>query len=373
VKDEVLIQNSETYARLTIRMNGRGIVQRDRILGHQIGTKRQFIARAGQLVLSKIDARNGAFGILPTDCDNAIITGNFWAFDADSGRLLPEYIDALTKTRMFIEFCVRASEGTTNRRYLQEDAFLAQEIMLPTLTEQRRLVARIEELIAKIHEAKNLRRQASEEAHSLLASTSQRLFEPKAGWNTKTVGEFCDPPQYGYTATSTDQPVGPHLLRITDIQEGRVDWDRVPYCHCPDPAKYLLQRNDLVFARTGATTGKSFLIQDCPLAVFASYLIRLRVRSDVSIDYLYRYFQSASYWEQIADEKSGTGQPNLNGSKLAKLKVPIATEPEQRHIVAELNALKAEVDALEHLQAETSTELDALLPSVLSKAFAGEL
>ena len=83
--------------------------------------------------LKKIDARNGAFGLLADECDNAIITGNFWAFDADHARLSSAFFDYLTKTPLFVEFSVRASEGTTNRRYLQEGKFLAQEIPLPPL------------------------------------------------------------------------------------------------------------------------------------------------------------------------------------------------------------------------------------------------
>src|SRR5437588_13085167 len=82
-KDEIIIQDDEMYRRLTIHLNGAGISIRDKVLGSEIGTKRQFIVKAGQLVLSKIDARNGAFGIVPLDCDGAIITGNFWAFDVD--------------------------------------------------------------------------------------------------------------------------------------------------------------------------------------------------------------------------------------------------------------------------------------------------
>jgi len=85
-KDETSIQPLETYKRLTIRMNGKGIVVRDEVVGNEIGTKTQFIARAGQLVLFKIDARNGAFGVLPRHCDGAVITGNFWAFDVDPAR-----------------------------------------------------------------------------------------------------------------------------------------------------------------------------------------------------------------------------------------------------------------------------------------------
>jgi len=238
---------------------------------------------------------------------------------------------------------------------------------------QRRLIEWIEELGAQINEARTLRQKAVREVEALISASSERCFQPKEGWKTMAVGEFCEPPQYGYTETAIGDPIGPRFLRITDIQGGRVDWKQVPFCRCPDPEKYLLKPGDLVFARTGATTGKSFVIQECPEAVFASYLIRLRVHNSVSVDYLYHYFQSPSYWIQIADEKKGTGQPNLNGAKLEKLKVPIAPGPEQRRIVAELDAMQAEVDALKRLQAETTAELDALLPSILDRAFKGNL
>jgi type I restriction enzyme, S subunit len=238
---------------------------------------------------------------------------------------------------------------------------------------KRRIVARIEELSSIIEEARTLRTKAAEETGAFVASASARLFNPKAGWKIMNVGDFCEPPQYGYTESATDEAVGPRFLRITDIQDGRVDWNRVPYCRCPQPTKYLLKPDDLVFARTGATTGKSFVIRNCPEAIFASYLIRLRIRNTVSIDYLYHYFQSPAYWTQIADEKKGTGQPNLNGSKLEKLKVPVAPLHEQQQIVAYLDDLQAKVDSVKKLQQESEKELNALMPSILSRAFAGEL
>jgi type I restriction enzyme, S subunit len=175
-KDEITVQELDTYDRLTIRMNGGGIRLRDRLPGSEIGTKNQFLVRKEQLLLSKIDARNGAFGIVPDECDGAIITGNFWAFDIDHKRLDPRFFDYLTKTRLFIDFCIRGSEGTTNRLYLQEPLFLAQLISLPPLAEQRRIVARIEELAAKIAEARGLRREAVEEAEALKQSYAEREY-----------------------------------------------------------------------------------------------------------------------------------------------------------------------------------------------------
>lgn len=180
-------------------------------------------------------------------------------------------------------------------------------------------------------------------------------------------------PQYGYTESATTEPVGPRFLRITDIQNGRVNWDNVPYCSCPNPQPYFLKENDILFARTGATTGKSFLIRDCPEAVFASYLIRLRVRNTVTPEYLYQYFQSPSYWTQVIEEKKGTGQPNVNGKKLANIRVPIPPLAEQRRIVEYLDGLTDKLEVLSRLQVNTTTELEALLPSILDKSFKGEL
>ena len=135
----------------------------------------------------------------------------------------------------------------------------------------------------------------------------------------------------------------------------------------------VLRKGDIVFARTGATTGKSFLINECPEAVFASYLIRLRVKQSVSPEYLRQYFQSPSYWVQIIDAKKGTGQPNVNGKKLANITVPIPSPDEQREIVQYLTNLDRKVQELKLQLIQSGKELDSLLPSLLNSAFKGEL
>src|SRR5690348_3938829 len=99
------------------------------------------------------------------------------------------------------------------------------------------------------------------------------------GWSSARLGAIADSLTYGYTASATAGSQGPRFLRITDIQNGKVDWNSVPTCTIDerDIRHYGLAPGDIVFARTGATTGKSFLIKSCPPAVFASYLIRLRL------------------------------------------------------------------------------------------------
>jgi type I restriction enzyme S subunit len=178
---------------------------------------------------------------------------------------------------------------------------------------------------------------------------------------------MADSIQYGHTASAIERKDGPRFLRITDIQDGRVDWNTVPSCDIPktDIPKYRLSSGDLVFARTGATTGKSFLIGDCPEAVFASYLIRVRVSAEVDSRYLSAFFQSPDYWQQIEGGKRGIGQPNVNGTVLGEVQFPVAPLDEQRRIVAEIEKqftrLEAGVAALRRVQANLKRYRAAVL------------
>lgn len=173
-------------------------------------------------------------------------------------------------------------------------------------------------------------------------------------WDVVLVRQIAEKPQYGHTASATEKDTGVKLLRITDITEQGVLWSSVPYCECPEDerAKYLLEKDDIVFARTGATTGKSFIVKECPEAVFASYLIRLRVGGDAMPDFVYYYFQTGTYWEQISRSKSGATQPGVNATKLENLLLPLPPLPEQRRIAAVLNAIQQDIAAQEDIIAE---------------------
>ena len=212
-----------------------------------------------------------------------------------------------------------------------------------------------------------------EEVRSECLSVYSDALKPNKDWTVKYVSELCEKPQYGYTASATTEKIGPHLLRITDIQDGSVNWETVPYCNCPEPKKYLLRKDDILFARTGATTGKSFLVEECPMAVFASYLIRLCVKKLVTPQYLYAFFQSPSYWEQISANTSVSAQPNCNATKLANLRVPIPSLEQQQSIVTYLDdfqeQMQEKVKRIKSLQTQTTNEIDGILPSVFDKIF----
>ena len=152
---------------------------------------------------------------------------------------------------------------------------------------------------------------------------------------------------YGLTASASVTDDGPRFLRITDIQNGQVRWEGVPSCECSgaEQAKYRLEASDIVFARTGATTGKSYLINDCPNgAVFASYLIRVRPNGHVVPAYLAYFFQSPDYWRQVRAGSTGSAQPGVNATKLKSLVVPLAPLAEQQCIVSILDEAFEAID-----------------------------
>jgi type I restriction enzyme S subunit len=161
----------------------------------------------------------------------------------------------------------------------------------------------------------------------------------KAGWEIKRLGEVAKA-TYGYTEKASFEEIGPRFLRITDIQEVGVDWETVPFCKISDDdlAKYRLKDGDIVFARTGATTGKSYLVYDPPKAVFASYLIKVHINDKgLSPEYLFLFFQTKTYWDNINSGISGSAQGGFNATKLAELEIPIPPHPEQQRIVAILD------------------------------------
>ena len=161
----------------------------------------------------------------------------------------------------------------------------------------------------------------------------------KAGWEVKKLSDI-SVINYGYTESANSEAVGPRFLRITDIKESGVDWKTVPFCKIDslETPKYRLASGDIVFARTGATTGKSFLVCDPPEAVFASYLIRLRlVEKNLLPEFVSLFFQSAGYWRAVQAGSSGSAQGGFNASKLGALTIAIPPLTEQHRIVAILD------------------------------------
>lgn len=184
-KTAIEIEDDKLYRRATIKIRNGGIHLRDEEIGAKIGTKNQFIITEGQFLLSKIDARNGAFGVIPSELDGGIITGNFWTFDVDYNKVNPYYLSLVVTTKEFLDLCEQASNGTTNRHYLQEILFLDIKIPLPSIEEQNQLVEAYNE---RMHLATGQEIEASAKQSDIEAYLLKRLKIIKGITTNKTQG-----------------------------------------------------------------------------------------------------------------------------------------------------------------------------------------
>ena len=320
-------------------------------------------------------------GLVPESLAGAVVTNDFPLFNLNAERLQPAFLGWLCRTATSVELCQRASEGTTNRVRLQENRFLELEIPLPPLAEQRRVVARIEELAAQIHTARTLRHQAVEEAEALTQSRLNALTteveasdnlghvllsKPRNGWSAK-----CDNADDGIPVLSLGAVTG-YRYRSSAIKRTSL--------HAPKGGHFWLNRGDLLITRsnTPELVGHAAIYDGIPSpCIYPDLMMRLELNPQAAdVSFVWYWLQAPPVREFIGRNAKGTSPTMKKISQGIVMAIPFPRSLpllDQRRIVAELDSLQAEVNALKRLPTETAAELDALLPSILDKAFKGEL
>ena len=204
-------------------------------------------------------------------------------------------------------------------------------------------------------------------------------FEIPQGWEWERWGNISQSIQYGYNAPALEKGVI-RMVRISDIQDNKVVWDTVPFCMIEeqDIETYLLEVNDILFARTGGTVGKSFLVEEVPLkSIYAGYLIRTRYSSLLCPHYMKAFMESQLYWEQLKNGTIATAQPNCNGKTLAKMLLPIPPVNEQKRIIEKLYSISFLVERYSKSQDALNlinTQIhEQLRKSILQDAIQGRL
>ena len=168
-------------------------------------------------------------------------------------------------------------------------------------------------------------------------------FDIPDNWAWVRWGNLSFSIQYGYNAPAKESG-RIKMVRISDIHNNEVDWEHVPFCDIneTDIKTYLLKENDILFARTGGTVGKSYLVTCVPEeAIYAGYLIRTQYSAQLSAQYLKYFMESSLYWMQLKDGTIATAQPNCNGQTLSKMILPLPPLAEQKRIVAKINEIFA--------------------------------
>ena len=170
-------------------------------------------------------------------------------------------------------------------------------------------------------------------------------FELPPNWCWARWGDISESIQYGYNAPAKEKG-RIKMVRISDIQNSKVVWNSVPYCDIDeeDIKNYTLKAGDILFARTGGTVGKSYLVTEVPEeSIYAGYLIRTRYSNQLSSQYLKYFMETNLYWLQLTNGTTATAQPNCNGKTLGKMLLPIPALAEQERIVSKINEIFAQL------------------------------
>ena len=376
------IDNFDTYQMLGVKSRGGGIVIRRSEDGFELTMKRYQVASSGQLMWCKVDTKNGAFGVTLKDHENALASQNMCLADINTDLCLPNFLQLFFRFPAVYNKLTNASLGTTNRQYLKPQELLSKvRLHLPPIEEQKHIIAKIESMMARIEVARKLRAEAMEEVESLVGTAVLRFFaqDKENGWSEGKIGDFVLDDLYGTSEKTTDDETGTPILRMGNIQHGRLDTSDLKYLHLneKDREKLLLRKGDILVNRTNSAelVGKCAVFELEEEYAFASYLIRLRFNTERANPKLVAAYINSPIGRtyMFSERKQMTGQANVNAKKLKAMPIPLPPISEQRRIVTYLHSLQAKVDKLKKLQVETGKELEELVPSILDKAFKGEL
>lgn len=426
-KIPIEIEDNKKYKRVTIRIKHNGVSLRDIQVGKKIGTKKQFVLKSGQFILSKIDARYGAFGIAGADVDNAIITGNFWAYDVDETIVNIEWFNQYTNSPQFYELCERASSGITHRKYLDEGFFLGHRIALPTIHEQEQIIKKVKkqnanflqlsdeqqhqsELLKKLKQqilqdaiqGKLVSQDPKDEPASVLlekirAQKEKLIKENKLkkskplppikeeeipfnipkNWVWCRLGELLLEIKYGTSKRCEyDSSKNSAVLRIPNVSSGKITADDLKYTNLSKKEinELRLESNDLLIIRSNGSrdlVGKTVLVsEEYAGFTYAGYLVRLRLSSDlINAEYVWRASTTPFFRDLIETPlRTTVGINNINSTEISNLKVPLPPFREQKRIVKKIEELLKVCDELEKEVKQNQNLTQQLLQSALQEA-----
>lgn len=291
--------------------------------------------------------------------------------------LTPEYLYYYLIQPSFRDRGQKVMTGAAGHKRVPKFYIENEKVPVPSVNEQKHIVKILDKAFSNIEKIRANTEKNLKNTRELFESYLQQVFsQHDCVWIENRLSDISCL-NYGYTEKAQFEKVGPRFLRITDIKKNKVNWELVPFCtvHNDDLEKHKLDDGDIVFARTGATTGKSYLVKSPPRSVFASYLIRLRLDlKKVLPDFVYFYFQTRDYWDKVSVGISGSAQGGFNASKLGNMLVSYPKDiKNQRVLVDKFYKIEKHIVILEDKLTEKLVKLDHLKKSILQKAFTGQL
>ncbi len=374
-------QSGKTYRQIGVRLWGQGAYERNSIDGSETKYKTLNRVKDGDIIVNKIWARNGSVSVVSSELEGCYCSGEFPIFEPILTQLEPKWFYWITKTHWFWERCNAQSRGTSGKNRIRPEKFMAISIPLPPLAEQQRIVAKIERLAGKIVYARSLQDKSMLGSDYFLFSSIGDTFkkmesaEKIVSFNELYPHITSGPRNWSQYYKSE----GYRFYRAQDIGLKGEILDKDKKFLEPPPGNQgrnaQLQIGDLMIVITGATVGRVTIFTEDREPGFVSQHVSIcRLPKDIiNPKYALWGLRGPKGQEQLICQRYGQGKPGLNLTNISNLKLPLPSLAEQHKIVKKLDKLQDKLDVIKSLQAQTAAGLDAMLPSILDKAFKGEL
>lgn len=428
IKRPIVLENEKEYMLVTVKLYHKGVVLRECKKGCNIGSK-MYEVKAGDFILSGIDARNGAFGIIGDELDGAIVTNDFWYFKLNEKLIDKHFFLELTSTKWFDEICRLGSDGTTQRIRLQKDRFFNQDIYLPVIEKQKELSKRfisIKEKKQKLDVKNcdqnnyliNLRQQILQDAISGKLTVDWRtknpdiepaikLLEEIKAEKEKPVAEkknkkekplpkitydeipFELPDKWEwvrldklgdfFTGNSINETI--KKTRYSKINTGYpyigtkdvyfngsgVNYDSGVKIPFDEKGFRLAKTNTILFCIEGGSSGKKYAITN-QVICFGNKLLASVITELINVFYVYSFYQSRCFLDQYKIKSKGL-RGGVSVNKFKEILIPLPPLAEQKAIVAKVEKLMEHVSALEEKIKQNKQDAEMLMQSFLVEAF----
>jgi type I restriction enzyme S subunit len=369
------LEPDQLYTEIGVRSFGKGIFRKNPVTGLSLGNKRVLRICPGDLVFNNVFAWEGAVGVASETEAGTIGSHRFVTYTVKDNQADAHFVRLFFRTEAGLQVLRNVSPGSAGRnRTLNLDHFARQQIPLPPFPEQQQIVAKVEELAVKAEEASAIQEKSSAEVSSLAPSAMNEIWCATRKWSESPLGELVTTVAGQVMPTIEPYASLPHINgESMESGTGRL----LPtYRSAKEDGvisgKYHFRPGSVLYSKIRPYLRKAVVVPFeglCSADVYAFDTINPQVQP-----HFLKYALIAPDFTEYACRLSGrTRMPKLNQKQLFSYSMRFPPPPEQRRIVAYLDGLQAKVDAMKTMQAQSAAELDALLPSILDRAFKGEL
>jgi len=382
-RDVTFIQDDIKYKRITVKMNGNGVTLRDVIEGNNIGTKKQFRVKEGQFIISKIDARNGAMGLIPNELNDAIVTNDFPTFSIDDKKINAIFLLLITTTKTFVKFAQSCSSGTTNRQRININQFLDIKIPLPPLLEQNRIVANYNSKIQQSKEQEEKSRKLEQGIENYLFEVLgiEKLEEKEnvtglqfahlknidrwdilakdlriinglenGKYKLKKIGEVFNFPSRSWNKKEYKESTFKYIeLGAIDPITGITELKEIEVEKAPSRATQQIEVGDFLIGTTRPYL-KKFVIINSKFNdnICSSGFSIIASSPDYNLFYLKEFLMSYFGLEQLKNRMTGGTYPAITNNELKELLVPFPKIEIQNKIANHILSLKQQIKDLQN-------------------------